>query len=536
MAFSFYQSLRTVPRDLDEVARGFRLTGWQKFWQLEAPFAVPGLIWNTMMSMSGGWFFVVASEAITVGDTTVTLPGVGSYIAAATTTRAMGRDPRRGRRRWARHPALRSAAVPADHRLGGQVPRRTVGRREVDAPGCSTCRSAPTGSAALSRPLFAALRSVAFVAARLAALSRGALAPEPAPRASSTRSGSWSSSPARSGRSGGRRLCRAPSWAGATWGDVSCSTFVHAAARHGADGAGDAIWVPISVWIGLQAALAERSSRSRSSSPPSRSTSCSARRSADRPFHLNPDIWLSVLIVFGTQWYILFNVIAGASAFPNDLREAATNFRVNGWVWWRQVILPGDRALLFHRRDHRLGRLVERLDRRRIRQMEGPDGRGARRRRLYRRGDRQGRLPQASCSASRSCRSSSPCSTVCSGAGSTPTPNGGCACNPRLRRTTPCSTPPPPSLLDVSHVSQTYPKGSGETGAPVLQDVSLSLQVGRDRRPARPLRLRQVDAAAHHLRADAADRGQPSLSTASRSTARPKASRWCSRASRCSPG
>jgi NitT/TauT family transport system permease protein len=78
MAFSLYQSLRTVPRDLDEVARGFRLTGWQKFWQLEAPFAVPGLIWNTMMSMSGGWFFVVAAEAITVGDTTITLPGVGA--------------------------------------------------------------------------------------------------------------------------------------------------------------------------------------------------------------------------------------------------------------------------------------------------------------------------------------------------------------------------------------------------------------------------------------------------------------------------
>src|SRR5271166_4532103 len=83
MAFAFYQSLRTVPRDLDEVARGLRLTGWQKFWQLEAPFAMPGLIWNTMMSMSGGWFFVVASEAITVGNTTITLPGVGSYIAKA---------------------------------------------------------------------------------------------------------------------------------------------------------------------------------------------------------------------------------------------------------------------------------------------------------------------------------------------------------------------------------------------------------------------------------------------------------------------
>src|ERR1700738_1766013 len=83
MAFSFYQSLRTVPRDLDEVSRGFRFTGWQRFWQLEAPFAMPGLIWNMMVSMSGGWFMIVFSEAITVGDTTVTLPGIGSYIAKA---------------------------------------------------------------------------------------------------------------------------------------------------------------------------------------------------------------------------------------------------------------------------------------------------------------------------------------------------------------------------------------------------------------------------------------------------------------------
>lgn len=83
MAFSFYQSLRTLPRDLDEVARGFGLSAWQRFWRLEAPFAMPGLVWNAMMSMSGGWFFIVASEAITVGDTTVTLPGVGSYLALA---------------------------------------------------------------------------------------------------------------------------------------------------------------------------------------------------------------------------------------------------------------------------------------------------------------------------------------------------------------------------------------------------------------------------------------------------------------------
>src|SRR5215472_3361495 len=83
MAFSFYQALRTVPRDLDEVSRHFRLSPWLRFWRLEVPFAAPGLIWNTMMSMSGGWFFVVASEAITVGDTTVKLPGIGSWLAVA---------------------------------------------------------------------------------------------------------------------------------------------------------------------------------------------------------------------------------------------------------------------------------------------------------------------------------------------------------------------------------------------------------------------------------------------------------------------
>ncbi|HJS85427.1 MAG TPA: ABC transporter permease subunit, partial [Acetobacteraceae bacterium] len=87
MAFSLYQSLRTLPSDLQEVSQSFRLGAWQRFWRLEVPFAVPGLVWNTMMSMSGGWFFVVASEAITVGDTTVKLPGIGSWLAAAIAAR-----------------------------------------------------------------------------------------------------------------------------------------------------------------------------------------------------------------------------------------------------------------------------------------------------------------------------------------------------------------------------------------------------------------------------------------------------------------
>ena len=83
MAFSFYQSLRTVPLELREASDSFLLSPWMRFWRLEVPFAMPALIWNMMMSMSGGWFFVVASEAISVGDTAVALPGVGSYIALA---------------------------------------------------------------------------------------------------------------------------------------------------------------------------------------------------------------------------------------------------------------------------------------------------------------------------------------------------------------------------------------------------------------------------------------------------------------------
>src|SRR5471032_1357016 len=83
MAFSFYQSLRTVPNELSEAADSFRLSPWMRFWQLEVPFGLPALVWNMMMSMSGGWFFVVASESFTVGRTSVALPGIGSYIALA---------------------------------------------------------------------------------------------------------------------------------------------------------------------------------------------------------------------------------------------------------------------------------------------------------------------------------------------------------------------------------------------------------------------------------------------------------------------
>src|ERR1700748_3664209 len=90
MTFSVYQSLRTVPAELIEAARMYHLSPWRRFWRLEVPHAIPSLVWNMMMSVSGGWFFVVASEAITVAGQTIMLPGVGSYIATAIEQRNLG--------------------------------------------------------------------------------------------------------------------------------------------------------------------------------------------------------------------------------------------------------------------------------------------------------------------------------------------------------------------------------------------------------------------------------------------------------------
>lgn len=83
MTFGFYQSLKTVPHDLIEVSAMFRLSAWQRFWKVEVPFSMSGLLWNMMVSMSASWFFVVLSEAISVAHQNIRLPGVGSYIALA---------------------------------------------------------------------------------------------------------------------------------------------------------------------------------------------------------------------------------------------------------------------------------------------------------------------------------------------------------------------------------------------------------------------------------------------------------------------
>ncbi len=136
MAFSAYQGFRTVPEELADAARVFQLSGWQRFWRLQLPFAMPGLLWNMMMSMSGGWFFVVASEAISVSNQNIKLPGIGSYIALAIEQRdltAIG---------YAITAMLIGVVLydqlfPAAARLGRQIPFRGVlAATPRKTPGC----------------------------------------------------------------------------------------------------------------------------------------------------------------------------------------------------------------------------------------------------------------------------------------------------------------------------------------------------------------------------------------------------------------
>ncbi len=338
MAFSFYQSLRTVPAELTEAAESFHLSGWMKFWQLEVPFALPGLIWNTMMSMSGGWFFVVASESISVGHTNVALPGVGSYIAYAIERSDLGaigwailtmlvvillydqllfrplvawvdrlrfeQDPSGHQpRSWAltmiRRSRLASAvtatfysvvrwtswALPVGSAVKTQESRRGLSRADI------------AGSAVLIVVVGVALWHIVRVIITTTSLSEAAEVSELAVM-------------------------------------TMLRVFVLIAIA-------SFIWVPVGVWVGLRPRVMEFVQ-------PVAQFLAAFPANLVFPimvygivtWNLNPDVWLSPLMILGTQWYILFNVIAGASAMPGELRFAAQNFNVSGWLWWRKVALP----------------------------------------------------------------------------------------------------------------------------------------------------------------------------------------------------
>ncbi|HJR57630.1 MAG TPA: ABC transporter permease subunit [Rhizomicrobium sp.] len=338
MAFSFYQSLRTVPEDLTEAGRMFGLSPWARFWRIEAPFATPPLIWNMMVSMSGGWFFVTLSEAISVGNTTIALPGIGSYIAVAIAQQditaifyAIG--------------AMLVVILVYDQLmfrpLVAWADRFRVGEEQSDDPPQSWVLTMLRRSRlidVLTAPFEHMMRwSYRFTPPNFGV--RAVL------RDHDNRLGDtvWYVI------IGGLALFAAWRIYDFAVGSLQWSELFTAI------GLGlltmlrvvvlillaSAIWTPIGIYVGLRPRL-------------TRIVQPVAQFFAAFPanilfplavslivyWSLNPDIFLSPLMVLGTQWYILFNVIGGASTIPRELMDVGDNFGVRGWLWWKRVALP----------------------------------------------------------------------------------------------------------------------------------------------------------------------------------------------------
>jgi NitT/TauT family transport system permease protein len=338
MAFSFYQSLRTIPIELSEAAESFRLSPWMRFWQLEVPFAMPALIWNMMMSMSGGWFFVVASESISVGHTTVALPGVGSYIALAIEQKnltAIG---------WAIATML-IVILLYDQLLFRPLVAWVDRFRVEQEPGARVPDSWALTMMRRSRLIQAA--TVAFHAAVMFTSRAVKRRDEPlqeranGPKRSydllwvllivaAVVAGLWhivvvliQNTPLKEAL----QVCGL-----ATLTMLRVFVLIALASL---------VWVPIGVWVGMRPRAAQivQPIAQFMAAFPANLLFPIAVYGIVR-WKLNPDIYLSPLMILGTQWYILFNVIAGASSIPAEMRYVAENFGITGWLWWRKVALP----------------------------------------------------------------------------------------------------------------------------------------------------------------------------------------------------
>ena len=342
MTFSFYQSLKTTPRDLNDVASSLRLGPWRRFWVLEAPYAAPGLIWNAMMSMSGAWFFVVASEVFTVGQVSISLPGVGSYVATAILHQDLGAIG------WAIL-TMGLVILAYDQLLFRPLvawsQKFTVELAPASGPPPESWLLNFFQRARLARRLWLPFAGIAGAVTRVHV---GATRP-PSRRL------------ARAWKSRGADYAfyavvtlfaawvawRVIAYVGAevSWREalavvgLGCLTLLRVLVLIAVS---SVIWVPVGVIVGLRPQLAARVQPvvQFMAAFPSNLLFPLVVVAIVR-FHASPDIWLSPLMILGAQWYILFNVIAGASAFPSDLQEAARSFGLKGWSWWRKVILPG---------------------------------------------------------------------------------------------------------------------------------------------------------------------------------------------------
>jgi len=339
MTFSVYQSLRTVPMELIEAARMYHLSPWRRFWRLEVPHAIPSLVWNMMMSVSGGWFFVVASEAITVSGRSILLPGVGSYIATAITKRSLAAIG------WA---ILVMFVVILLYDQLLFRPLIAWSRKFQGDPPPDADNVRPWFLIVLQRARLFDLVQEGLLAVNrvidgaIAGLARRRGPPEERrPRPGLERAFDIALLALAASACVWIVAFIRESVGAAEIGRVFLLGMATAARVLILIGVASLIWVPIGVGIGLRPRLADRAE-------PIVQFLAAFPANLFFPaavvlilrFRLDPEIWLSPLMILGTQWYILFNVIAGTTALPVELRLAAQNLAVRRLLWWRRVILP----------------------------------------------------------------------------------------------------------------------------------------------------------------------------------------------------
>lgn len=340
MTFSFYRSLQSEPKELDEAVRNLRLSHWQRFWVLDVPNSMIPLLWNMMMSVGGGWFFLTASEMISVNNRTYALPGIGSYVEAA----AVEQSP--GKIGWA---ILTMVIVVLAIDILVWKPLTAWAEKFRITQSEST---EPKRSAVL------ALIRQSHIDDLLGRIFRPVgqfldWATRPLGHTGST----WGAKPSRrragdvvfalivgilviagtaellisiSRTTGLGELATAFGLGGITFLRVALLTVLCSI-----------IWVPVGAIIGMNPKVSRLIQ-------PVVQVLASFPANFIFPFVVMLFVTWNIgvnggsilLMALGTQWYILFNVIAGASAIPDDLVEMTRNFHITGWMKWKTLILP----------------------------------------------------------------------------------------------------------------------------------------------------------------------------------------------------
>ena len=340
MTFSFYRSLRSVPKDLEEVATLSRFGAWQRLWRVELPFSAIGLVWNSMMSMAGGWFFLMVTEAFVLGDRDFRLPGLGSYMSVAVARGDAGAM-------LAAVVAMAIMIVALDQLLWRPVVVWTQKFRVEESGQAEAMESWFLDFLRRSRLLRRGSGALRQLGARL---SRPRRPREPRPREGPVPRGN------------GRRLFSGALFvallalagygavglvrllaglAAADWGTIGGSAALTLLRVLVSTAVGTLWTLPAGLAIGLSPRL------SRLLQPVVQVVASfpapmlfPAVVAALAFFHVGLGAGSILLMLLGTQWYILFNVVAGAVAIPADLREAARLYRLGPLQRFRVLYFP----------------------------------------------------------------------------------------------------------------------------------------------------------------------------------------------------